>query len=115
MKLLAIETATEACSAALLHDGEILLRYEIKPRGHSELILAMMDDLLAEAGTALGQLDALAYGRAARSRAVHQSDCSHGQLSGKNKSNNWLFIEVNIFDACICFRLLAECQVFQYI
>jgi len=63
MKLLAIETATEACSAALLLDGEILLRYEIKPRGHSELILGMMQELLVEAGLGLRQLDALAYGR----------------------------------------------------
>ena len=49
MKLLAIETATEACSAALYVDGEIALRYDVKPRGHSELILGMMDALLAEA------------------------------------------------------------------
>ncbi len=49
MKLLAIETATEACSAALYIDGEIGLRYQVKPRGHSELILGMMEALLAEA------------------------------------------------------------------
>jgi len=63
MKLLAIETATEACSAALLIDGEIRLRYQIKARGHSELILGMMDDLLAEAGLKPNQLDAMAFGR----------------------------------------------------
>ncbi len=63
MKLLAIETATEACSAALYLDGEILLRYRVKPRGHSELILGMMDELMAEAGLSPGQLDALAFGR----------------------------------------------------
>ena len=63
MKLLAIETATEACSVALLIDGEIELRYAIKPRGHSELVLAMMDELLAEAGLKPAQLDAMAFGR----------------------------------------------------
>lgn len=63
MKLLAIETATEACSAALLIDGEIRLRYQVKPRGHSELLLAMMDDLLAEAELRPNQLDAMAFGR----------------------------------------------------
>jgi tRNA threonylcarbamoyladenosine biosynthesis protein TsaB len=63
MKLLAIETATEACSAALYLDGEIGLRFQVKPRGHSELILAMMDELLAEAGLSPAQLDALAFGR----------------------------------------------------
>ncbi|MCU7905923.1 MAG: tRNA (adenosine(37)-N6)-threonylcarbamoyltransferase complex dimerization subunit type 1 TsaB [Candidatus Thiodiazotropha sp. (ex Epidulcina cf. delphinae)] len=63
MKLLAIETATEACSAALLMDGETRLRYEIRPRGHSELILRMMDDLLNEAGLKIRDLDAMAFGR----------------------------------------------------
>lgn len=63
MKLLAIETATEACSAALLIDGEVRLRYQVKQRGHSELILGMMDDLLAEASIKPAQLDAMAFGR----------------------------------------------------
>ncbi len=63
MKLLAIETATEACSAALWLDGEIHERYQVEPRRHSELILPMMDGLLAEAGLGLQQLDALAFGR----------------------------------------------------
>jgi tRNA threonylcarbamoyladenosine biosynthesis protein TsaB len=63
MKLLAIETATEACSAALLIDGGIELRYAVKPRGHSELILSMMDELLAEADLKPSQLDAMAFGR----------------------------------------------------
>jgi len=63
MKILAIETATEACSAALLIDGEVIERFEISPRGHSSLILPMMDGLLAEAGISLSQLDALAFGR----------------------------------------------------
>jgi len=63
MKLLAIETATEACSAALLIDGEIDLRYAVKPRGHSELILSMMEELLAEAQLSARQLDAIAFGR----------------------------------------------------
>jgi tRNA threonylcarbamoyladenosine biosynthesis protein TsaB len=63
VKLLAIETATEACSAALLIDGAIELKYAIKPRGHSELILSMMDELLSEAELKSNQLDALAFGR----------------------------------------------------
>ncbi len=63
MKILAIETATEACSAALYIDGEISERYKVAPRQHAELILPMMDQLLAEAELKLSQLDALAFGR----------------------------------------------------
>jgi len=39
MKLLAIETATEACSVAVLVDGEVRERFEIAPRRHAELTL----------------------------------------------------------------------------
>ena len=63
MKLLAIETATEACSAALYLNGEVRERYSVEARKHSELILPMMDELLAEAGISLVELDALAFGR----------------------------------------------------
>ncbi|OOZ37754.1 tRNA (adenosine(37)-N6)-threonylcarbamoyltransferase complex dimerization subunit type 1 TsaB [Solemya velesiana gill symbiont] len=63
MKLLAIETATEACSAALYIDGEVTTRYQVVPRKHTELILPMMDALMADADITLSQLDALAFGR----------------------------------------------------
>lgn len=60
--ILAIDTATEACSAALLCQGTITARFELAPRRHAELILPMADALLAEAGIKLNQLDALAFG-----------------------------------------------------
>jgi len=63
MKLLAIETATEACSAALYVDGSVSARYEVAPRRHTQLILPMCDTLIAEAGITLSQLDAIAFGR----------------------------------------------------
>ncbi len=62
-RILAIDTATEACSAALWQDGELLSRYQVAPRGHTDLILPMVAELLAEAELSLGQLDALAFGR----------------------------------------------------
>ena len=50
MKLLAIDTTEDACSAALLLDGDTVERSSSCPRRHSELILPMMDGLLADAG-----------------------------------------------------------------
>ncbi len=63
MKLLAFELATEACSVALWIDGEVRERFEIAPRRHAELALPWADALLAEAGMAKSQLDAIALGR----------------------------------------------------
>lgn len=63
MKLLALETATEACSVALWIDGEVCERYEIAPRRHTELVLPWAEALLAEAGIVKAQLDAIACGR----------------------------------------------------
>lgn len=50
MKLLALDSATEACSAALLHEGGLIERYELLGRGHAERLLPMVDELLIEAG-----------------------------------------------------------------
>ncbi|TYT23089.1 tRNA (adenosine(37)-N6)-threonylcarbamoyltransferase complex dimerization subunit type 1 TsaB [Luteimonas viscosa] len=63
MRLLAFETATEACSVALLVDGEVQERFEIAPRRHAELALPWAGELLAQAGVAKSQLDAIAVGR----------------------------------------------------
>jgi tRNA threonylcarbamoyladenosine biosynthesis protein TsaB len=63
VKLLAIETATDACSAALIIDGECQQRYALAPRAHTELILPMVDELMAEAGLSANQLDVMAFGR----------------------------------------------------
>lgn len=61
MKLLALDTTEDACSAALLIDGGVIERFEIAPRRHSELVLPMMDALLREADVGLGALDAIAF------------------------------------------------------
>lgn len=63
MKLLALDTATEACSAALLIGETLIARYEEPVRGHAERILPMVDAVLSEAGVSLEQLDAIAVGR----------------------------------------------------
>lgn len=63
MKLLALETATDACSVALYLDRKIHQRYQLAPRKHARLLLPMVNEVLAEAGVALSQLDAVAFGR----------------------------------------------------
>ena len=63
MKILALDTATEACSAAVLSGEAVYLRYETLGRGHAERLLPMVDELLHESGLALGELDCIAVGR----------------------------------------------------
>ena len=63
MKLLAIDTSTDACSVALFIDGEIREKFEIVPREHTKLILPMVDELLADAQIKPQHLDAVALSR----------------------------------------------------
>ena len=63
MKILAIDTATEGCSAALLWNDAVLTREQVAPQAHTRLILPMVSELLAEAGASLSGLDAIAFGR----------------------------------------------------
>jgi tRNA threonylcarbamoyladenosine biosynthesis protein TsaB len=62
MPILALETATEACSVAIiLDDGQVLSHYEYSPRLQTQLLLPMVDELLAEASLTASQLTAIAY------------------------------------------------------
>lgn len=63
MKLLAIETATESCSVALLIDDQLVMRSEVAPRRHAELLLSMCDAVLDESGISRSAIDAVAVGR----------------------------------------------------
>jgi len=63
MKILALDTATEACSAALYIDGSITTEYQLAPREHTQLILKMIEDLLCQATLQVSDLDAIAFGR----------------------------------------------------
>ncbi len=62
-RLLALDTATENCSAALWLQGELRVQAHVSPREHSARLLGMVDTLLGEAGLGLRDLDALAFGR----------------------------------------------------
>ena len=63
MRLLALDTATDRCSAALWCDGRVLARSVHAPRRQAEILLPLFDELLAEAGIVGEQLDAIACGR----------------------------------------------------
>ncbi len=61
--ILALDTATEACSVALYLKGELKEQFELAPRRHNQRILPMVESILADAGVSLTQLDGIAFGR----------------------------------------------------
>lgn len=63
MKILSIDTSSEACSASLNIDGNIITQFELAPQKHSSLILPMCDELLSSNEIKLTQLDAIAFGQ----------------------------------------------------
>lgn len=63
MRILAIDTATEACSVALLNDGTTRADFELCSREHTRRILPMVQNILAAGSLSLEQLDVLAFGR----------------------------------------------------
>jgi tRNA threonylcarbamoyladenosine biosynthesis protein TsaB len=63
MILLALETATDQCSAALYCDGVMHARSLHAPRRQAEILLPLLDELLAETGVARSGIDAIAFGR----------------------------------------------------
>src|SRR5580658_810638 len=62
MRVLAIDTSTEALSIALQSEHGTLERGLATARGHAEAILSLIDAVLGEAGLRLAQLDGIAAG-----------------------------------------------------
>ena len=62
MKILAIETSTELCSAALWLDGRVDAREAVAGQRHSELLLPMVDALLVSHSLKAVELDCVAFG-----------------------------------------------------
>lgn len=62
MNILAFDTSTEFCSAALWRDGQVAERAVAAGQSHSTLLTAMVDEVLAEAGLKLQAVDGIAYG-----------------------------------------------------
>src|SRR3972149_2527871 len=63
MNILALDTSTEYCSAALWRDGGVHERAVRAGQSHSEILIGMVDAVMAEGGTQLARLDGIAYGQ----------------------------------------------------
>ncbi len=63
MKLLALDTSSDACSAAVLTDAGCYAEFTLAARAHTRLILPMVESVLQQAGCRLADLDAIAFGR----------------------------------------------------
>jgi tRNA threonylcarbamoyladenosine biosynthesis protein TsaB len=62
MNILALDTSTEYCSAALWRDGRVCERVAEAGQSHSRLLEGMVDAVLADAGMRLTALDGVAFG-----------------------------------------------------
>ena len=60
--ILALDTSAQACSVALYKAGEVISGFEMTPREHTQRLMPMIRNLMAEAALALSQLDAIAFG-----------------------------------------------------
>lgn len=60
--ILAIETSSEVASVALLHRGEFITHEAAGVQTHSQTVLPMVQAALKQAGIALAQCDAIAFG-----------------------------------------------------
>ncbi len=61
--ILALDTSSEGCSAALIKEGKVTSVYQVVPRDHTRKIIPMIQQVLKESGTEPEQLDAIAFGR----------------------------------------------------
>lgn len=61
--ILALDTSSEACSAAVIKDGKVTSVYAVVPRDHTRKIIPMIKQVLEESKTDTHQLDAIAFGR----------------------------------------------------
>lgn len=62
MRILSFDTSAEACSVALLYDGQCHEKNETTPRQHAQTLLPFIRSLLEEHNFELDALDAIAFG-----------------------------------------------------
>jgi tRNA threonylcarbamoyladenosine biosynthesis protein TsaB len=62
MKLLAIDTSSNACSVAVQVESDIIERHVVEPRAHTRILLPMITAVLDEADVTVAELDAVVLG-----------------------------------------------------
>jgi tRNA threonylcarbamoyladenosine biosynthesis protein TsaB len=62
-KILALDTAADACSVALWLDGELISDHRLLPREHTKHMLPMVEAILQQHSLKLAELDGIAFGR----------------------------------------------------
>ena len=60
--ILAIDTATDACSVAIFVDGQCRERHEVTPRQHSRRLFGMLRELLPSGDLRAHGIESIAYG-----------------------------------------------------
>jgi tRNA threonylcarbamoyladenosine biosynthesis protein TsaB len=60
MRLLAIDTTSEACSVGVAAGGATIIRSEIVGRGHAEILMRLIEEAMTEARLAFADLDRIA-------------------------------------------------------
>ena len=63
LSILALDTCTESCSAAVTHQGVTFSEQADAPREHSQRLLPMVKSVLEQAQLKLQNVDVVAYGR----------------------------------------------------
>ena len=62
-KIFALDTSTDACSVSLDVNGERREIFKVIPRRHTQELLPIIKEILADAQLSVQQLDAIAFGR----------------------------------------------------
>ncbi len=86
MKILALDASTEACSAAVYVNGEIVERLAVTPRKHIEVLMPMIKEVMAESEITFDDLEGLAFAAGPGSFAGLRIACGFVQGLGSGLS-----------------------------
>ena len=94
MRLLAFETATEACSVAVLVDGEVRERFGVAPRQHAELALPWAGQLLADLGADVVKVEHPARGDDTRDWGVRTGAHNSAYFNSMNRNKRSVTLDL---------------------